>query len=186
MKRVLVALILGVVCSFAALLTTRAEGPAGKVLKPCVAITGADSHVTKCRYQRIVSADDWARVWQEHKGEKPTGKYDLFYDSLALPLIGFDDFMVIAIFQGDGSNNAGFQAVSIVEEDTRIVFRFRDKGYQTMSRYPGNAGRGGRKATAYGFFVLPRSKKPLVLEEGQFPLSGDPPLWHERITFPKL
>jgi hypothetical protein len=185
-KRRTLALAIGVVCSLAALIATRAEEPASKVLKPCVAITGANSRVTKCRYQRITSADEWTRVWQEHKGEKPTGKYDLFYDPLLLPLIDFDHFMVIAIFEGDGSNNAGFQSVSIVEEDNRMVFRFRNKGYQTMSRYPGNAGGGGGKATAFGFFVLPRSKKALILEEGQFPLSGDPPLWTERITFPKL
>ena len=46
-------------------------------------------------------------MWQEHKGEKPTGQYDLYYDPLALQLIDFDRYMVIAIFQGNGWNNAG-------------------------------------------------------------------------------
>jgi hypothetical protein len=181
MKRLALVLVMGVVGSLATLLTTRAEEPAGKTLKPCVAITGANSHVTKPRYQRIMSADQWARVWQEHKGEKPTGKYDLFYDPLTLPRIDFDNYMVIAVFKGESWNSAGLKAVSIVEEDHRIVFRYRNKGYQTAG--PGG---GGEPVSVFGFFVLPRSKKPLVLEEGQFPLSGDPPLWTERITFPKL
>ena len=176
MKRLIVALVVVVAWSLAALITTRAEGPARKVLKPCVAITGADSHVTKCRYERITSADQWARVWQEHKGKKPTGQYDSFYDPLTLPVIDFDRYMVIAIFWGECWNRTGLTA-SMTEEDRRIVFGFRVKTYQT---WPGG---GEPKVAAYGFFVVPRSAKPVVVQED---IGQETFEWKERITFPKL
>ncbi len=181
MKRLLIGLIMSTVCVMAGLIAMPAEEPAGRQFKPCVAITGADSQVTEHRYQRVTSADDWTRVWQEHKGQKPTGQYDLHYDPLTLPLIDFDHYMVIAIFQGNGWNSAGLRAVSISEDEDRVVFRFMDKGYQT-----GGPNGGGQKVAVYGFFVLPRSTKPVVLEENHQSLKGEPPVWKERITFSKL
>jgi hypothetical protein len=181
MKRLIVDLVVGMICAGVGLSAASAEKPAGRLLKPCVVITGADSHLAARRYLRITSADDWARVWQEHKGQKVTEQYDRFYDPLTLPLIDFHDYMVIGIFQGSGSNNAGLRAVSILEEKSRIVFRFGNKFYQTAG--PGG---GGEKAAVYGFFVVPRSTKPVVLEESAPVLKGQPPEWKQRITFPQL
>jgi hypothetical protein len=183
MKRLLAALILGINFALAGPMAAPAEESAQEPLKPCVVITGANSHITERRYCRITSADDWAQVWQEHRGEKPTGQYDLYYDPLTLPSIDFDRYMVIAIFQGNGWNSAGLRFISISEENGRMIFRFRDKRYQTG----GSGADGGRKkATAYGFFVVPRSTKPIVLEEDMQNLIGEPPIWKERITFPRL
>jgi hypothetical protein len=185
MKRSIIGLIGGIVCALARPIITPAEEPAGELLKPCAVIAGADSHVAKGRYQRITSAGDWTRVWQEHKGEKPTGEYDMFYDPLTLPWIDFDHYMVIAIFQGNGSNNAGLRAISISEENDRLIFRFENKGYQTGGSGPGGD---GNKTAAYGFFVVPRSTKPVVLEERLHLMNrkDKPSVWKERITFPKL
>jgi hypothetical protein len=158
-----------------------AQEPAAKAIKPCVAITGTDSHVTELAYHRITSTDDWARLWQRHKGQESDHPYDLYYDPLALPQVDFDAFMVIAIFQGRGWNSAGLKAISISEAADRIVFRFDDKSYQTA----GPDG-GGDKVAAYGFFVVPRSTKPVALEENVQELIGQPPVWKERVTFPKL
>jgi hypothetical protein len=180
MKRRITAIVLAIACTLAGLLDVPAEEPAGRLMKPCVVISGADSHVTEHQYRRIISADEWIRVWQEHKGEKPTGQYDLFYNPLALPLIDFDRYMVIAIFQGNGWNSAGLRAISISVEDKRIVFRFEDKSYQT-----GGPHGGGRRVAVYGFFVVPRSTKSVVLEDNVQQYKGKPPVWQERITFPK-
>jgi hypothetical protein len=181
MKRLTMGLIVSMVCVLARPTTTPAEEPAEKVLKPCVAITGADSHITEPRCQRITSADDWTRVWQEHKGQTPSGKYDLYDDPLTLPLIDFDRYMVIAIFQGNGWNSAGLKAVSITDADNRTIFRLTGKGYQT-----GGPDGGGKKVAAYGFFIVPRFAKPVVLEENAQQYLGEPPVWKERITFPGL
>lgn len=181
MKRLIVCLVIGIACALASLIATSAEEPAVRLLKPCVVITGTDSHVAEHRYHRITSADDWMRLWQEHKAQKVTDQYDMYYDPLTLPLIDFDGYMVIGIFQGNGWNSAGLRAVSISEENNRIIFRFDEKSYQTSG-----LNGGGQKVAAYGFFVLPRSTKPVVLEENVQGLIGKPPVWKERITFPKL
>jgi hypothetical protein len=182
MKPATVAAVLAIAWATTVLIDATAQEPAGTPVSPCVVITGADSHVAQRRYQRITSADKWTRVWQEHKGQKPTGQYDLFYDPLTLPQVDFDRYMVIAVFQGSGWNNAGLRAFSLADEDTRILLRFANKSYQT-----GGADGGGKKVTAYGFFVVPRSAKPVVLEENaQQYKRGKPPVWEERITFPKL
>ena len=160
MRRIIVALAIGAVCSLATLIGARAEGPAGKTLKPRLVITGADSHVTKGRYQRITSAEEWTRVWQEHMGEKPTGHDDHTLAPLAVPRIDFDKYMVIAVFEGESWNSWGLTDVSVSEEDNRLVLQFSSNWYQT----DGPDG-GGEKVTVYGFFAVPRSTKPVVVVE---------------------
>lgn len=143
-----------------------------------VAFTGADSAVLERTYHRIVSEQDWIRIWQSHKGQKAGDACDLFYNPLGLPFVDFERYMVVAIFQGGGWNSAGLKALSIAEESDRIVFRFDDKSYQT--------GRCATKVSVYGFFVVPRSAKSVVLEENVQSLIGKPPEWKERHSFPKL
>jgi hypothetical protein len=141
-------------------------------------MTGADSLIREREYLRVTTMAEWAAVWQRHKGEDPDKEYDFYYDPLGLPLVDFDRYMVIAIFQGSGWNRAGVVVDSINEEPDRTVLRFRDKTYQTE----GSDG-GGQVTTPYGFFVIPRAPKALVLEEGVRRYTNDPPEWRERITF---
>ena len=151
------------------------------VVSPCVALTGAHSHVSERGYHRVTAVADWITLWQKHKGQKDGEQYDLYFDPLELPVIDFNQYMVIVIFQGKGSNSAGLNAVSVVEEQERIVLRFDDKTYQTAG--PGG---GGKEVTVYGFFIIPRSSKPVTLEEQVQGLKGKPDEWKERITFSKL
>ena len=55
------------------------------------------------------------------------------------------------------------------------------RGYQTA----GPDG-GGKRATPYGIFVLPRSDKELVVEEGVRTLKNEPPKWNELARFTAL
>ena len=64
-----------------------------------------------------------------------------------------------------------------------MVLRFEDKGYQTMSRV--GEGHHGNQVTVYGFFVLPRSSKTVVLEENVQNIIGEKPVWKEQIRLPK-
>jgi hypothetical protein len=157
MKRIIMGLVLGVVCLGVTRDLPARDDATATVTKPCVVITGADSKVSKCGYHRITSMDDWTQVWLKHKGYKPDGKYDLFHNPAGVPLVDFDRFMVIGIFQGSGENSAGLLAVSLSEQPGRIVFRFVDQSYQTIGP--------GKGSTTYAFFVIPRSAKPVVLEE---------------------
>lgn len=180
MQRQVAGLAVGVICVMGGLIAVAAES-AAKTGKPCVAISGADSHVTVPRCLRITSADQWERVWQQHKGVKPTDSYDSFYDPLTLPKVDFNAYMVIAVFQGSTENCAGLQAVSMTEEDRRILLRFSTNAYQTGASTPD---RGVHKVTPYGFFVVPRSAKAMVIQQ-QIPRS-EPPKWKERATLPEM
>jgi hypothetical protein len=156
------------------------ENTARQTISPSVTLTGADSHVKERSYHCVTSEDEWIKIWQRHKGAKETTDYDLFYNPLGLPYINFEKCMVIAVFQGSGRNSAGLKAIAVLEDRDGIVFRFEDKHYQTA----GPDG-GGKEATVYGFFVLPRSSKTVAFEENVQNLKGKPPVWKERVRLPK-
>ncbi|MEI8373138.1 MAG: hypothetical protein WCJ35_09945 [Planctomycetota bacterium] len=194
MKRLGVASAIGIVLALACLIAKAAEESAGRMLKPCVTITGADSHVAIHRYHRITSHGVLTRIWQEHMGQnwqdrrermgqRRTDPSDL-REPLTCPMIDFDKYMVIGIFQGEGVNSTGLKVFSISEEDNRILFRYDENSYQTMGRV--GSSHGGDKVTVYGFFVLPRSTKRMVLEKNVQNYLGQPPVWKQQIAFPEL
>ena len=123
-------------------------------------LTGADSRVESRSYHRVASEADWIKIWQRHKGVEEAKNYDLYYNPLDLPCVNFEKCMVIAVFEGSGWNVAGLKSLAVEEDTNSIVLRYQIKGYQTA----GPDG-GGKKVKVYGFFVLPRSKKTVILEE---------------------
>jgi hypothetical protein len=156
--------------------------PAKEATRPYVTFTGTDSHVKDPSCHRVTSEDEWIKTWQRHKGEKESKDYDLFYNPLGLPYIDFEKCMVIAVFQGSGVNSAGLKTVAILEDKDRIVLRFQNKWYQTAVY---GARDEGERVTVYGFFVLPRSSKAVVLEENVQTYIGQPPVWKERVKLSK-
>lgn len=183
MKRIPICLVVGLMClgvELAAAAEPQGDKAAGAV-SPCVVLTGADSHVFEHSYHRVTSMKEWSEIWKKHMGLKQGEVYDFYFNPAGLPLVDFERYMVIAIFQGSSWNSAGLEAVSVSEQQDRVVFRFDDKSYQTS----GPDG-GGKQVTVYGFFVVPGSAKAVVLEENIKGLIGGPPLWKERIMFPKL
>ncbi len=181
MTKTLAACLIAIIaCSAALHGSFRQEGePAGE-LRPCVVFTGAHSKVTERGYQRITSREEWATLWLRHKGEVTGNGYNFYYNRHDVPQIDFERYMVIAIFQGQQKNSAGLKAVMVTENPDRLLFRFDDKSFQTS----GPDG-GAEHVTVYGFFVLPRSTKALVLEECRHRLKGEPPLWQEVAAFSK-
>jgi hypothetical protein len=63
----------------------------------------------------------------------------------------------------------------VTDEAAQRVVRFDHKSYQTAG--PGG---GGERVTPFGFFVMPRTAAPIVLEENVQSLIGKPPEWKER------
>lgn len=164
-------------CSFALLAgcggAARATGESAPSPDPYVGIWGAHSKITERTYERVSDAEAWAALWRRHVGwTKPD---NAFYNEAGVPDVDFERCMVVAILQGDAWNSAGVRVVSVAEESDRVLFRFEDRSYQTS----GIDG-GGQKVTAFGFFVVPRSDQPLVLEENVQGLIGKPPKWKER------
>jgi hypothetical protein len=168
-----------VISTVVAAIVVAVERPAERRIKPCVAITGSDSHVRMPQYYQVASHETWARLWQEHKGERVTDEYDSYEDRLALPVIDFDNYVVIVIFQGEGWNSKGLSLLSLSEDTKRVVLRYGDKSYQTIGK--------AHKVATYGFFVLPRYEKPIVVEENVQVYAGEPAVWKEHpLTSGKL
>lgn len=133
---------------------------------PVVTFSGADSQVSKPSFHRIRNLDDWARVWQQHTGQTGVkyrgfdGSYDTFYNKLSLPLIDFDRYMVIAIFAGSRWNSAGLNVAAVIDDPDYITVRFKNKLYGSS----GHDG-GGKQVNTFGFIVIPKSNKPVIVEE---------------------
>jgi hypothetical protein len=162
------------------------------VLQPMVTISGANSHITTARCLRITTQEAWAALWLEHLGETPKPKYDLYYNQAGLPVVDFEHCMVVAVFQGATSNCAGVSAVTGPLEDPEAetktpvasgdeVLRLSWHGYQTMGPDGGAVG-----ASPFGFFVLPRTEAPLVVQDREMPLGGGHGRIVERARLPAL
>src|SRR5687767_12616603 len=66
--------------------------PAAAPGKPLVAIGGSDSSVTEKAFHRITSDEQWAKVWESHRG-----KYQV---RVARPQVDFSRCTLIAAFAG--------------------------------------------------------------------------------------
>jgi hypothetical protein len=83
--------------------------------------------------------------------------------------------MVLAIFRGQAVNHRGVTVKSITETADEVTVRFDYLTFQTA----GPDG-GAVPASAYGFILLPASKKTVVLEEDVQGLKDRPSIWKER------
>ena len=135
---------------------------AGRPVEVVNEVNGAHSNITEREYQRILNQDDLDKLWQRH-----TDKIE------DMPLVDFNADMVVAIFLGKGMNSAGIGGTRIRETDDALYFYFRSWAYQTA----GPDG-GGVEVEPFGFFVIPRSNKKLILEQDiRNRITGGPEKW---------
>lgn len=141
-----------------------------RTLRPLVTITGAESKITAREFHRITTTQAWTELWLRHVGYEPRNeRYDTYYNPAAMPGVDFSQCMVLAILRGDGLNTAAVDVKSITEQGGELLVRFEDRMYQTMDT--------SNPSTAFGFFILPRTDLPIVLEENVQGLIGRPPIW---------
>jgi hypothetical protein len=160
----------------AALAAATAQQEAGKSLgRPYAALSGTRSAVTERECVRVLSRDAWAALWLRHLGRVPEARYDFFTNPAALPEVDFDKCMVIAVFEGRGYNCAGLVAVDLLDRPEALVFRFDRNAYQTYEELD--------EVCVFGFFIVPRSTKLVVLEDDRRDLRQrarkKPPVWQE-------
>jgi len=157
-----------------ALLLASARGAAAgdeAPLRPYVEISGASSKVERPEWLRVTTEGEWVALWCRHVGADAT-KHEWRYNQPGVPRVDFGACMVLAIFGGRVQNSAGIACVEMADEDERLLFRFDHRSFQT--------GPNPVAATPYGFFVVPRTPKPVVFEENVQGLIGAPPKWKER------
>ncbi|MCG3125846.1 MAG: hypothetical protein CHACPFDD_00673 [Phycisphaerae bacterium] len=143
---------------------TRTEG---RPVRPVVAWSGKQSHITASGQFRVTSAKEWEALWTRHKPDWLEKREH----GPRVPEIDFEKYMVIAIFAGSGSNVDAIVADAIVDEADALRFRYRLITYQTQAT--------ADAVTPFGIFVVPRSQKPILLEERVVPIVGEPSI-HER------
>jgi hypothetical protein len=142
---------------------------AGKTTKPLLVITGPNSNVRKPEYHRIASAKQLQKVWLQHHGKTAQ---QAFEERLTGLNVDFDRCIVVAIFQGAGTNSRGVTVDSVTETEKTVTVRFDESHYQTSGGFD--------RSSAFAFVVLPKSKKAVVLEENVQGLKGRPAKWKER------
>jgi hypothetical protein len=139
-------------------------------IKPAVILSGKHSAITKPMLERCSSVKEFAKVWEKHQDGD---------DRESFPVVDFDSFMVIAVFEGTYSEEGASIYVEEVVEDAEVIhlrLRFLSKGYQTGvvgvvedgANMPekSEADRLKRITQSYVLIVLPTSKKAVVIEEG--------------------
>ncbi|RYF50930.1 MAG: hypothetical protein EOO38_04465 [Cytophagaceae bacterium] len=171
--------IVGVV-ALPALLSHRmaiAQVPASSA--PLVALSGTDSRIVKPSFKRITSDKEWANLWQQHTG-KTASEY---YDQSHMPRVNFDNCMVIAIFSGSSLSNDGVSALSVTEQPEKVVLRYSNR-YLQIEMPDAKTKKKAAINGAFGMFVLPRSTKPVVLEEAFITRKGKPPVPEVRAELP--
>ena len=152
-----------------------------RIIKPYVTWSGARSQITKRSYFRITSSTEWSNLWLRHV-EKGVEKDS--FNRIVVPEVNFEEWMIIAVFQGKGWQNNGVVLDAITEDADEMYVRFKNQPY-SIAIPPGGVNR-EKQVTAYGIFVIPRSPKPLVLEEKVGGYKGGPPAWEERVRFGRL
>ena len=139
----------------------------GKELRPAVALYGRDSGIKARRYERLQTQQALTEVWVTHRGRARPATNP--------PLVDFATFEVIAVFDGEGWNSDGIQVVEMADEAEVRRVRFQHYSFQTE----GPNG-GGVRVTPFGFFVVPKTTLPVILEENVQNMIGEPPVWKER------
>ncbi len=142
--------------------------------RPYVTLAGAHSRIHAAEYHRLTKPEEQTAVRLRHAGVDPSRHSD-YHNKAGVPAVDFGRCMVVAVLGGKRVNSAGIYAVSLLEEANRVVLRFDHRSYQS--------GPEGDRATPFGFFFVPRARKPLILEEYVQNLIGGPPKWKERARF---
>lgn len=144
--------------------------------KPLLTMYGRNSKITKPRFLRITSADDWRALWLEHK--TGSAKPDDLPGDLEYAELDFEKVMAIALFQGEGCNCRGFTSHAIKEDEGQVLVRLKTHWYQSGPETP--------DTQAWGILVLPRSTKEVILEHNVASTIGAPPVWEQWKRFPEL
>ncbi len=99
------------------------------------------------------------------------------------PTVDFKRFMVLAVFGGKQSNCSGYELESSASKPDAIDVRVVPQFYQTLDSSPSG---GADQSTPYGFFVLPKTVKPIVVLEPHYVRIGVIDRWDKRAKLPAL
>lgn len=153
-----------------------AAPPAPTLVRAEAIAEGADSRILEPTVLRIRSNDELRRAWNRHRGRSSDAPPLV---SESTPQIDFDRWEVVAIFGGGTSHSDGIRIVEVVDVGRVRRVRFDSLTHQTAGST--HVMRVRRPAGAeFGFFLLPRTEREVVVEENVQNLLGAPPVWELR------
>jgi hypothetical protein len=161
---------------FASAMAGRSHAPEERA--PAVQIIGHDSHITKASFELIRDEASLAALWARHTGLEAGAAPPTRH---SVPVVDFSRFMIIGAFNGTATNTDGLVASSVTTGDDAVRVRFETSSFQTASFGP-EPDR-GVTTTCYGIWIIDRSDKPLVIEEGVRQLKNEPIRWVEVSRF---
>ncbi len=139
-------------------------------LAPVVVLTGVNSRIRSASYSKSTSTRDLDLIWLRHLGKS---KIEAALTRSHVLEVDFDKYMVVSLFKGSCFNAQRIHVASMVEGDTRLRLRFEVEWYQT-----GEAR--ADQSFPFCFIVLPKSAKPVAIEENVQRMIGGKPIWKER------
>jgi hypothetical protein len=141
---------------------------------PYAQIFGPDSRVTRSGFHRIRDQQAWETLWADHAGRDAA----VIAGVSTAPAIDFDRCEVIACFRGPTTNIRGerVEAVEDLGAEGRRI-RFNSSTYQTFAMAGEDP---GVRCTPFGFWIIDRTRGPIVIEENVQNLKDEPPAWRHR------
>jgi hypothetical protein len=161
-----------------------------KIMKPYVSFTGVAGTRVPRNCKKITSRNEWAKLWLQNEGLPiEQEEYDYFYNTSRVPVVDFDNCMVIAVFEFKGAvirgiPFGGFTGMEAVEEKNNLVVHLNTKTFQTIDRSDSlKTAEPSNRSTLYAFFVIPRSSKKIILQmdarNADQRGNNVPPIWKE-------
>jgi hypothetical protein len=176
-------IVIGCVAMCALAFASLAEEPKGvkeTKLKPTLMFTGSHSAIHRDRYEVVANEKDWKKLWKDHRGDEATR---LFAESSQRFDIDFDTHYVVAVFYG-GSPDGD---VVPRQRGETVLIGYKNLYYQTEGGVDlrSDIDKAQEATTAqYGFVVLPKPIKTVVIEKDVQGELGKPPIWKEQKRFP--
>ncbi len=129
----------------------------GQPLDTIMSMSGLDSRITTSMCLCIRTLDEWRAVWRNHTGT--TGEP---------PVVDLKKAIVIAVFLGQTWNCRGLALKHVIETEDSIEIFVRANSFQSAKG-------GGNNVYPFGFYVLPKLvKKVLVKKDIEDFISGAP------------
>lgn len=162
-------------------LTSLADEPKEKPLKPLLLFAGSHSGIDRESFYVVTTEGRWRDLWEKHRGNEKTRR---FTEREQYTEIDFDTCYIVAVF------TPGFDGCDLTprQRGEEVVIGYRPLVYCTEGGVEDKRTEHEKAKEAalapYSFVVLPKPVKTVVIEKDVREQKIDPPLWKEQKRFP--
>jgi len=103
---------------------------AWREVRPVVAWRGSYSAIREREYHVVRDAEAWSALWARHEGDQVEKDS---YGSDAVPVVDFERYMIVAVFNGARWNTRAIELVSRADHEEGVDLRFDEATYQVAS-----------------------------------------------------